>query len=149
MSTQIKVGHMLILYGIILFLLGLITGFIIPTMQNPRMGLSSHLEATMNGMFLILMGLVWPKLQLSDRLHKWAYGLLLFGTYVNWGTTLFAAVIGAGSELMPLAGNNLTGTMWQEFVIKFGLITLSLSMIAVCIIVIVGLKKTLSNTERF
>lgn len=47
------------------FFLGLLTGFVIPVMRNPRMGLASHLEAVMNGMFLILLGLLWHKLRLS------------------------------------------------------------------------------------
>jgi len=57
-NTQSKLDHKLIRYGILLFLLGLLTGFAVESMKNPRMGLSSHLEGTMNGMFLILIGLI-------------------------------------------------------------------------------------------
>ena len=45
--------------GLVLFLLGLLTGFAIPALKNPRMALSSHLEAVLNGMFLVLLGLLW------------------------------------------------------------------------------------------
>lgn len=38
--------------GLVLFLLGLFTGFAVPALKNPRMALSSHLEAVLNGMFL-------------------------------------------------------------------------------------------------
>ena len=44
-------------YGILLFFLGLVTGLVVPMLANPRMGLSSHLEGLMNGMFLIILGL--------------------------------------------------------------------------------------------
>src|ERR1700753_4150644 len=44
--------------GLVLFLLGLLTGFAVPAVKNPRMALSSHLEAVLNGMFLVLLGLL-------------------------------------------------------------------------------------------
>ena len=52
----------LLLAGGILFFLGLLSGFIIPIMTNPRMGVSSHLEGVMNGTFLLVVGLAWEKL---------------------------------------------------------------------------------------
>ena len=103
-DAQIDYGRKLIFYGIMLFLIGLITGLIIPLLQNPRMGLSSHLEGIMNGIFLMIIGLIWPKLTLTDKLSRWCYALALFGTFTNWFTTLLAGVWGAGSEMMPLAG---------------------------------------------
>ena len=57
-------GDRLLRLGVLLFLLGLLTGFAIPALANPRMGLTSHLEGLMNGMFLSL-GLLWPRLALS------------------------------------------------------------------------------------
>lgn len=135
----------LIRYGILLFLLGLITGFVIPALQNPRMGLSSHLEGVMNGMFLVIIGLIWIKLLLPEKMLKLAFFLSLFGTYVNWATTLFAAVIGGGSEMMPIAGGGMEGVLWQEVIIKSGLISLSLSMVAVCFLILWGLKGNLSQ----
>ena len=140
-DTQIDYGRKLIFYGILLFLLGLLTGFIIPLLQNPRMGLSSHLEGTMNGMLLIIIGLIWPKINLSNKLYRWCFILALFGTFTNWLTTLLASVWGAGSEMMPIVGGGLQGTAWQEGIIKFGLISLSISMLVVCIILLWGMKR--------
>lgn len=139
--TQTEQERSLIRYGLLLFLLGLITGFLIPIMANPRMGLSSHLEGTLNGMLLIIFGIIWPKLKLSNKPLKWGYGLVLFGTFTNWFTTLLAGIWGAGSEMMPFAGGGHQGELWQEIIIKFGLISLSLAMIAVCIILFLGMKK--------
>ena len=51
--------------GLVLFLVGLLTGFAVPTLKNPRMALSSHLEAVLNGMFLVLLGLLWPHIDLA------------------------------------------------------------------------------------
>jgi (hydroxyamino)benzene mutase len=47
--------------SILLFSLGLVTGLLAPKLANPRMGLSSHLEGLMNGMFLVLLGLIWQR----------------------------------------------------------------------------------------
>ena len=46
----------LLWHGILLFLLGLIVGFIEQKFANPRMGLAAHLEGLMNGTFLIALG---------------------------------------------------------------------------------------------
>lgn len=127
-------------YGIFLFLLGLLTGFIIPLMHNPRMGLSSHLEGVLNGLFLVLLGLLWPQLNLSTHSLSWAYVLSLFGTYTNWITILFAGIWGAGADMMPIAGGNMRGTVWQEVLIKVGLISLSFAMVIVCGLVLWGLR---------
>ena len=147
-NFQSILGHKLIRYGVLLFLLGLLTGFLIPLMRNPRMGLASHLEAVMNGMFLILLGLIWQKFHLSVGALKWGYALALFGTYTNWVTNLLAAIWGAGAEMLPIAGGGYQGVAWQEVLIKVGLGSLSLAMIAVCILVLWGLKASTSENPK-
>ena len=142
MSTdyQSHLGRKLIKYGIILLLLGLLTGFAIPAMKNPRMGLSSHLEGTLNGMLLIIFGIIWPKLRLSTRALKWGYGLVLFGTFTNWLTTFVAGIWGAGAEMMPFAGGDYVGLAWQENLIKLGLLSLSIAMVIVTGILVWGMR---------
>jgi hydroxylaminobenzene mutase len=140
-QKQADYSQKLLRYGVILFLLGLITGFIIPILENPRMGLSSHLEGVQNGMLLIIFGLIWNKLTLTDKYLKWGYALAIFGTFTNWFTTLLAAIWGAGSEMMPIAGESMHGNVWQEIIIKIGLISLSISMVVVSVIILLGLRK--------
>lgn len=94
----------------------------------------------MNGMFLVIIGLILLKLHLREKVLKMGFILSLFGMYVNWATTFFAAVIVGGSEMMPIAGGEMVGVLWQEIIIKFGLISLSLSMVVVCIIILWGLR---------
>ena len=110
-------------------------------MANPRMGLSSHPEGLLNGMFLMIPGeVIWPKLQLSGRMLSTGFWLALFGTFVNWGTTLLAGFWGAGSKMMPLAAGGYTGAAWQELLIQTGLVSLSVAMVAVCGMVLWGLR---------
>jgi len=145
-TKKAELSHKLIRYGVILFLLGLLTGFAIPAMQNPRMGLSSHLEGVQNGMLLILFGIIWTRLDLSNRTLLWGYALALFGTYVNWGTTFLAGIWGAGGEMMQIAGGNFYGVAWQETLIKIGLISVSIVMVVVSGIILWGLKGKASNS---
>lgn len=140
-SNQYKLGRRLIRLGLILFLLGLVTGLLIPVLENPRMGLSSHLEGTLNGMLLILFGLIWDRLSLSEKLLKWTFWLALIGTFTNWFTTLLAAAWGAGAEMMPIAGGDYTGSEIQEIIIKTGLVVLTLAILSVSVILIVGMKE--------
>ena len=140
-------AHRLLQFGIVLFLLGLITGFVIPAMGSPRLGLSAHLEGVMNGMFLILVGLFWKRLKLSERSLNLTFFALIFGTYTNWITVTLAGIWAAGGEMMPIAGGTLRGTTIQEGLVKFGLISLSLAMVYACIMIIIGLRSRTDSTQ--
>jgi hypothetical protein len=71
-------GHRLLWHGFLLFLLGLLTGFAVPALTNPRMGLSAHLEGVMNGVFLVVLGLVRERLVLSARAVTALFWLALY-----------------------------------------------------------------------
>ncbi|HEY8760409.1 MAG TPA: hydrogenase [Candidatus Dormibacteraeota bacterium] len=130
---------LLLQLGILLFLIGLLTGLVIPRFSNPRMGLASHLEGVLNGIFLVVLGLLWRRLHLSDTWLTITFWLALYGTFANWLATFLAALWGAGT-LMPIAGMGRQGSSIQEAAIRFLLVSLSLATIAVCVIVIVGLR---------
>lgn len=140
-QAQEHAGHRLLQCGIALFLLGLLTGLAVQAVPNPRMALSSHLEAVMNGLFLVGLGLLWPKLSLSMPMLRLAFWLAMYGTFANWLATLLASLWPAGNPMMPLAAAGHTGTAIQEGVLKVLLISLSLAMIALCAIVLVGLSR--------
>ena len=129
---------LLLQLGIGLFLLGLITGFAIPKLKSPRMGLSGHLEGVMNGMFLVALGLLWQKLNLSDALLTVTFWLAIFGTFANWLAVLLAAIWGAGS-MMVIAGQGHQTSAGREGVVRIMLMTVSLAMVAVCVLVLAGL----------
>ena len=48
----------LLWHSVLLFLLGLMSGSVIPFMVNRRMGLSNHLVGTLEGTFLAVLGLI-------------------------------------------------------------------------------------------
>jgi hydroxylaminobenzene mutase len=132
-------------HGALLFLLGLITGLLVQTFANPRMGVSAHLEGVLNGILLIALGLLWDKLNLSGQMLNAAFWLALYGSYVNWGATLLAAIMGTRS-LAPIAAGSHVGAPWQEFLITAALVTIVVAMLIVALLVLLGLGATRPRT---
>ena len=138
-QTKKQASNLLFL-GFLLFLLGLITGLIVPAFANPRLAVSGHIEGVLNGIFLIVLSLVWHKLALSDRLLKTTYWLALYGTFANWLAMLVAAMFNAGKMLGVMAGGQ-QGPPFAEAIVAFLLVTLSVAMVIIGVLVLVGLKK--------
>ncbi len=140
---QKKQSDQFIFFGVLLFLLGLFVGLFIPLMANPRMGLSSHLEGVMNGMFLIILGLIWHKLILSRTWLKVTFWLAIYGTFANWLGILIAAIFNAGKDL-TIAAEGQEGPPFIEGLVTFLLISLSLSMLFICIMILIGLRRKMN-----
>ncbi|MDX1890523.1 hydrogenase [Mycolicibacterium sp. 050158] len=127
--------------GLVLFVLGLVTGVVIPALKNPRMGLASHLQGMTNGPFLIVVGLLWPHLVLP---HVWqivTVALLAYGTYANWLATQLAAIWGAGQKFAPAAAGDHVASPIKERLVNFLLVSLAPAMIAASIVLIVGVVR--------
>jgi len=139
LHTKQQQSDKLLFLGILLFFFGLVVGFFIPVMANPRMGLSTHLEGVMNGIFLVVLGLIWNRLKLNNKWLRINFWLATYGAFANFLAVLIAAITGSG-KMMPLAGGK-EGTPVQEIIISFFLISVSLVMLAVCLIVLKGLYK--------
>jgi (hydroxyamino)benzene mutase len=141
-SAPDRLGHRMLQLGMLLFLIGLLTGFAIPALANPRMGLASHLEGVMNGILLMVLGLVWPRLRLGRAAKGWTFGLAVFASFANWCATLLAAAWNAGGGMMPIAAGGRLGASWQEAVISVLLVLLSLAIVAASGLVLWGLRLT-------
>jgi hydroxylaminobenzene mutase len=144
--VYVRRGQTLLEVGVFLFLVGLLIGLGVPFFENPRMGLSSHLEALFNGVFLIIVGLLWGRLYLSLRLRSTLFWLLIYGSMANVCATLLAAIWGAGA-MMPIAGNGMIGSNPQETIIGFLLVSLSLAMISGTILLLKGLQNGRKTNE--
>jgi len=137
----------LIWHGMLLFFIGLLTGFAIPTLTNPRLGLSSHMEALLNGMLLVILGgIVWDRLKLSDRMATLAFWLFLYAAYANWLFCLVAGVLGA-SEILPIASAGHTVDPWQEVPVRLGLSLGAVSVMLACACVLHGLRASSAKGE--
>ncbi|BBZ68402.1 hydrogenase [Mycolicibacterium insubricum] len=132
---------LLFVLGLVLFLLGLLTGLLNPAVKNPRMGVASHLQGITNGPLLIVIGLLWPYVHLG---HVWqivTVALLTYGTYANWLATQLAAIWGAGRRFAPAAAGEHTASPAKEGVVDFLLASLAPAIIAATVILIVGVLR--------
>src|SRR5262245_42355535 len=119
----------LLFAGMLLFLVGIFTGAANQLFHNPHLGLSAHLIAVLTGMFLMILGLLWDRLALSSGQKSAAFGLTVFGTYMNWVLTTLGAIFGT-KKLTPIAGAGYDATDVQEMLVGAGLVIMILSMIA-------------------
>lgn len=131
-----KQGNQLVFWGLVLFIIGLSIGLFVQNMANPRMALSAHLEGILNGVFLMVVGVIWSKLVLSPKWLSATYWLLIYSTFTNVLAVLVAAITGAG-KMMPIAGGK-EGSAAVESIINFLLISLSLALLFACILLLMG-----------
>jgi hydroxylaminobenzene mutase len=127
-------------HGMLLFLLGLATGFAEQRFANVRMGLAAHLEGVMNGTLLIALGAIWTEVRLSPRAKAAAYWSALYGTYVNWLITTLAAVFGTAA-LSPISAAGHSGRPWQESFVTAGFQSVSVAIVAAALLVLWGLRR--------
>jgi hydroxylaminobenzene mutase len=88
----------------------------------------------------VALGAIWAQLHLSIRLERTAFWGALYGSYTNWAVTSFAAVFGTGA-LSPITAAGRTASFWQEGVVTVGFATVGLSTIAMCLLVLWGLRR--------
>jgi hydroxylaminobenzene mutase len=143
MKTQ---KRRLMWHGMLLFLLGLITGLLEQRFTNVRMGLAAHLEGVMNGILLLALGAAWNEVRLSHPVKVTAYWTALYGTYVNWLVTSMAAAFGTAAS-SPITSAGHRGQPWQESLVAMGFITVSIAIIATSILVLWGLRGTAAEVD--
>jgi (hydroxyamino)benzene mutase len=143
---EVQISRRLKMLGMLLFLLGLITGFLMMNIKNPKMGLAAHMEGVMNGTFLIAVGLIWNELKLNNNLKTAAYRTLIYATFVNWFVTLLSAYFGT-SKMTPISGQGFVGTDLQENIVRVGYITVGITMLFSVIIMTYGLRGKIKFTE--
>jgi hydroxylaminobenzene mutase len=134
----------LIFYGMLLFFAALVVGLSAPLLANPRVGISCHVEGVLNGIFLIAAGLIWNKVALSSRWLTITFWLSLYGTYANWLGYLISAVFNAGRHL-NIATKGQEGPPLADNIIDFLLVSLTVSMLTICIAIIIGLYRNMKN----
>jgi (hydroxyamino)benzene mutase len=141
-----QLSNRLIFFGMLLFFFALLVGLGAPLLSNPRMGISCHVEGVINGIFLIVLGLIWNRLSLSGRWLLITYWLSLYGTFANWIGYLIAAIFNAGRHL-NIAAKGKEGPPFADTIIDFLLVTLTLAMLTICITVIIGLNRNMVNKK--
>ncbi len=132
----------LLRWGFLLFLFSLITGFAIPSLKSPRLGLSAHTIAVVSSLIVIAVGVIWDSLKLESSTKRFLKWLWVVVGYGNWLGTLLAAIFG-GSQLMPISGSNVTPTPAQEMIVTTVIIAVSVLSLAAVLVVLWGLRGNL------
>lgn len=115
-NTQLAVA------GVLLFLLGLLNGFVIGLGRSPRLGLSAHLTGVQSGTFLIAMSLLWPHFDLQDGAGELIGTGLWVSLYLLWLALMLAGLLGAGRGL-PIAGGGIEARPFYQRVVSVLLIS--------------------------
>jgi hydroxylaminobenzene mutase len=131
-------------HGMLLFLIGLITGFAESHFTNVRMGLAAHLEGVMNGIFLLALGAVWSEVQLAPAAKTIAYWMGLYGTYMNWVITTLAAIFGTGA-LSPIAAPGRFAQPWQESLVTVGFMSVGIVFVFFALTALWGVRGRLQQ----
>lgn len=139
-GEQMRQGHRLIQVGVGLFLIALLTGLVVHKMPLPRLALSAHLLGIMQGTFLAIIGLLWPRLRLGRVSSKATFLLLVYGCLAAWLANLLGASWAAGGSIVPFASGNARGTALQEGIITVGLRTAAVSLILALLLLLWGLR---------
>jgi hydroxylaminobenzene mutase len=126
-------------HGMLLFLLGLFTGFAEPRFTNVRMGLAAHLEGVMNGILLLALGAIWPHVRLGRNAKAAAFWTALYSAYANWLFTTLAAIFGTGA-LSPITAPGFRAQAWQESLVTAGLMSVGIVVVLSTLLFLWGLR---------
>jgi (hydroxyamino)benzene mutase len=139
-------GRRLTWYGVLLFLIGLVTGTQERRFTNMRMALSAHLEGVMNGTFLMALGAVWDHVELPPRVEQAARWTALYGTYGNWLFTTLGAALGTAAA-NPLLSEGHHGEPWQERVVLLGFRSMRYAFFIAVVLILWGLGRRKSSQD--
>ena len=144
-GSRAQDGQRLLRVGMMLFLFALLVGLTVPRFAVPRLGLSTHLLGLMQGTFLLVAGSLWPKLTLTRAVSRAGSYLAVYGCIAAWTANLLGALWGAGNSMLPIAAGQARGSVVQERIIAAGLITAAVSLIAMAMIMLWGLRGSMAG----
>ena len=140
-----KPNYRLLIAGSLLLLFGLLLGGIIPLFTNPRLALSAHNQGIIAGVFLMLLGLVWPYAVFRRINSVTVSVLLMIGTYLIWIGILVGSVLGT-SRVTPIAGAGFVGSNGQEIavacILMVGSVMTIFGMLILVFSIVRGKKKS-------
>ena len=113
LKVRCAVSNLLCFTGVLLFVMGLVTGFAIPAFRSSRIGLSAHLTGLQSGTALIAFGFLWPRVAFWPG---WDVPLA-YAVWISFYLLFFALVLGAvwgTGRSLPIAGGSMKAQPWQE-----------------------------------
>jgi len=106
-------GHRLLQVGIGLFLFTSFEGSVLERFAVPRLGLSVHTLGALQGVMLLALGLLWPRLNLNAIASRFAFWLLLYSNFAILVAYLIAGIWGAGNSYIT-AGRRISSRQYSS-----------------------------------
>lgn len=132
--------RVLVRYGAILVLLGLISGITTFFAAVPSAALSAHNIGVIEGTMLIGLAGAWPALRASTRVLAAIKYTAVIGLYANWIGVQLAAFWSAKDLFIVTGGAFPAGAApWQEGIV-FILLNLSGLVIATCGLIVMATR---------
>lgn len=91
-------------HGVIVLLLGMVTGFFIGRFHSHTLGNAAHLTGLIGGYGLITFGLLWPRLGLRSSWSKAGAGITVVSMYLNWAGLVLQDAFGIRSNPLMHSG---------------------------------------------
>ncbi len=139
-STLSRQSQRLLQVGIALFLFSSLEGFAIPYFAVPRLGFSVHTLSALQGVIVLALGLMWPRLNLAIPTARIAFWFFVYSTFATLCPYLMAAVWGVGNSTIPLAAGAARGTALQESIIKVVLYSAAPTVLIALTLILRGLR---------
>lgn len=130
----------LLRFGVLLVLLALLIGLVIPALAVPRLGVAAHVNGVVGGLALMVLGLLWPHLELGARALGAAFWLAVYSFFVATLMPLLGGAWAAGATMLPLAAGTARGTSFQETFLAIGLITAGVAVFVLFVLLFLGLR---------
>jgi len=132
MSLLARVRKSLVGHGLVVILLGMLTGFPYALVVTGSMAGAerawrmAHLEGVLNGLLLVAIGAAGDSLALSARQARWLEWTLVVTAYGNWlGATLGAA---AGERGLTPEGPAANFAVYVLFMVAVAAVLFGLSL---------------------
>ena len=127
--------------GIALFVFSGLEGFVIHALPVPALGRSVHTLSAEQGIITLVLGLVWPRLNLGTTASRIAFWTFLYSSFATLIPFVMAAIWGAGNSTIPLAAGTAHGSAMQEAMIKIILYSAALPFFISMGLILWGLRE--------
>lgn len=126
--------------GVALLLFSALEGFAVQSLPVPHLGLSVHTLSAFEGVVLLALGLMWPRLRLGVLASRIALWLFIYSALATLVPYVLAAIWGAGGSTISLAAGTARGTTLQEMIIRVVLYSAAPAVLVSLILILWGLR---------
>jgi hydroxylaminobenzene mutase len=127
--------------GVGLVLAAALVGLAVPFFAVPRLALSAHLVGLLQGILLLIAGLLWPRLSLRSGLSTAATWLLIYQGIAAPSANALAAAWTAGGSVVPMAAAGVQGSPVHEAIVNVGLRSAGGALVVALVLVLWGLRR--------